>query len=107
MRHPTFRRKLTILFAVVFALTIVLGLNLAGYLGPRVLTDTQQILLIGGLILGFLVYGFWAGNHVKCPRCSVPCIWYSEEANQGRRVSCPQCSTIWDLGISYNSDSGG
>jgi hypothetical protein len=107
MRHPTFARRLTILFVVVSSLLGLLLLDGQVCFGQRSLTETQLVLLVGGLILSFAAYCFWAANHVRCPQCRVLCSWHSDETNRGRRVACPRCSTVWDLGITFQSDSGG
>ncbi len=103
-KHPTFYRRLTVLFVIVFSFTLVLFFNLAGYLGPKFLPEGLQIGMAFVNMFGFVIYGFWAGSHVKCPQCSSRCERYSDELNEGRKALCRHCSVIWDLGITFNSD---
>jgi hypothetical protein len=106
-KHPYFSRKLStvVIGAIIFSGLILC--NIMGIIKPQLLPTNTGILLGGTIILSALVYGFWIGNHVKCPECSTKCEHYSDEINKSRKVICPKCQTVWNLETSYNTDTGG
>jgi hypothetical protein len=105
--HPTFHRQLTLLFVPCFLVGGVLMVDGIGLFGRHFLPQTLSIILAATLIFGLVLYGFWAGNHVRCPNCGDRCQRHSDEPGKGRKVVCLRCKIIWDLGTSYNSNSGG
>jgi uncharacterized C2H2 Zn-finger protein len=86
--------------ALISAGTIFL--NIFGFIGDPLFSDTVGIMLGGVIIFSAISYVFWLGNHVKCPQCNAIFKKYSDEHNRSRKVVCPRCGVIWNLGISYN-----
>ena len=106
-KHPTFHRRLTLLFAICFLSSGTLFCDLTGKAWTPLLPQGLSMVLVGVLIFGFMVYALWSGKHVKCPQCGLECEFKSDEPGKGRKVICRRCEIVWDLGTSYNSDSGG
>jgi len=78
-----------------------------GYPGHKLIPATPVIVIAGAIIMFTAFYIFWFGSNVKCPLCSVECKRYSDELNKNRKVDCPECNIIWNLGVSYNTDADG
>lgn len=83
---------------------LVLG-NITGLIEPQLVSKNTGIFITCVLVFSVLMYGFWIGNHVKCPECGAQCERYSDGLNKSRKVLCQKCRIVWDLGISYNLDS--
>jgi len=103
-KHPYFSRKLSLVFlGTIFASGLVFC-NIMGLIGPQLVPTSAGIYIGGAIIVSALAYGFWIGNHVKCPECSTECVRYSDELNKSRKVICPKYQIIWYLGVFYNLD---
>jgi hypothetical protein len=103
-KHPYFNRKLSLLMLGALFFSGLIFCNTMGFIGPQLIPKNTGIIVGGAIIITAVVYGFWIGNHVKCPECSAKCERYSDELNKSRKVLCSKCQIIWDLGVSYNLD---
>jgi len=104
-KHPTFHKNVFTKMAIAFLVSLSLFLNVYFFEGRNFLAGNIGILLMTFTMLGAVSYGFWAGNHVKCPVCYSLCDRYSDEENRSRKVICNKCKILWILGVSYNHDT--
>lgn len=103
-KHPYYSRRLgLVVIGAIILSGLILG-NLAGVIGPQLIAKNAGIFITCVIVFSVLVYGFWIGSHVKCPECSTQCERYSDEHNKSRKVLCPKCEIVWNLGVSYNLD---
>ena len=72
-KHPYFNRKLITLMIVGTLLAGLIFCNILGLITPQLISTNTGILISGVIIFSVLIYGFWAGSHVKCPKCSTMC----------------------------------
>lgn len=106
-KYPSFHKNLFIKIVLAILVSGALFLNTYFFEGKNFLAGDLGIILMGIIIFSVIAYGFWASNHIKCPKCSSLCEKYSDELNKNRKVICKKCEIVWDLGVSYNTDSGG
>lgn len=105
--HPNLIKKLGVVILASLLSSGLIFCNLMRFIKPQII-PTHFGIVIAGIIIFFAVfYGFWAGNHVKCPECMSACKRYSDELNKNRKVICRNCNIIWNLGVSYNTDADG
>jgi hypothetical protein len=104
-KHPSFSRQLSLVILGAIFSSGLIFCNIVGLIGPQLIPTNAGILIGGAIIVFAVVYGFWLGNHVNCPEGSTKCERYSDELNKSRKVFCPNCQSVWDLGVSYNTDA--
>ena len=104
-KHPNFNRKLSLIMIIGFSLAGLIFCNILEIIKPQIIPTNLGLFMGGAIIFYILIYGFRAGKHVKCPECSAICERCSDEYNKGRKAVCPKCQIIWDLGVSYSSES--
>ncbi|MBN1906116.1 MAG: hypothetical protein JW927_13575 [Deltaproteobacteria bacterium] len=104
-KHPNFNRKMNYVIISGILLSGLFFSNILGFIKPQIIPMTVGILLGGIIIFSTIIYCIWISNHVACPKCSGKCKRYSDSPNKSRKVVCPKCRIIWDLGVSFNLDS--
>ena len=98
-KHPTFSKRVgIILFLALFASGLILA-DIMGFLGPQVISGDAGIWLGGMIIVAAVSYVFWAERNVSCPECGVKCEPFSDKLNRCRKVRCPLCLVVWNLGV--------
>lgn len=86
----------------IYLCVLVTGGLLGGCLDSRIMASSFWMTVVLILFLLSIVYSFSIilkfRNKVKCPHCHRICVPYSSSYKKERRVLCPDCRIVWQLG---------
>lgn len=86
----------------IYLCVLVTAALLGCFLDSRILASPFWAIVVLSLFLLSIVYSFSLilkfRNKVKCPHCHRICAPYSSSYRKERRVLCPDCRIVWQLG---------
>ena len=97
--HPSYPRRLVVVFLLCFSGIVITILDGSGRLGMPVFPPAVSILTVAALIAWVIFYSEWSVRHVKCPICSSNCTTWPNGSGEEKRVCCEYCQIIWKLGV--------